>query len=249
MEGPSIVIACEELAPFLRRKIDSASGSALFASELKGRRLKQCFSWGKHLVLVGNNFSLRIHFLMFGSYRINDPRVNRFPKLELKIGADKIFFYSCAIKKIPGDIRHTYDSSIDLMSKKWSGTKARHAIARHPKAEVADILMDQTIFAGFGNIIKNEVLFRLKMHPETLVEELSPAQASALVAEAHRYSLQFYRWKKANVLKRNWLIFRKRTCPECGGAVTKRPTGKLKRMSHFCENCQAQLDSHQRMAA
>ena len=30
---------------------------------------------------------------------------------------------------------------------------------------VCDALLDQTVFAGVGNIIKNEVLFRTGVHP------------------------------------------------------------------------------------
>jgi endonuclease-8 len=103
---------------------------------------------------------------------------------------------------------------------------------------VCDVLMDQEIFSGIGNIIKNEVLFKLRIHPETRAGELSPKEQGELVKEARKYALQFYKWKKSGELKRNWKIFRKKRCPRCDLPVQKRPTGKGKRLSHFCRSCQ-----------
>jgi endonuclease-8 len=124
------------------------------------------------------------------------------------------------------------------MSKKWNDLAALKKIRNHPESEAADILMDQNIFSGLGNIMKNETLFRLLMHPEVKIGQLGAPRQRALVREAHAYAWQFYEWKKAHVLKRNWQIMRKKTCPRCGGKVTKKPTGKLKRLSHFCRRCQ-----------
>jgi endonuclease-8 len=98
--------------------------------------------------------------------------------------------------------------------------------------------MDQNIFSGLGNIMKNEILFNLSMHPRTKVEQLTAARQRALVAEAESYAWRFYEWKKINQLKRNWKIMRKRICPTCGRKVKKQPTGKLQRLSHFCSFCQ-----------
>jgi endonuclease-8 len=239
MEGPSIVIACEELAPFFKREITLARGTArLPLTQLKGSRLLKAKSWGKHLWLEFSSLSLRIHFLMFGSYRINNPRENRTPKLELKIGDDRIYFYSCAIKVQTQSFKETYDTSRDLMSPNWDVQQARAAVRARSESEVCDVLMDQDIFAGLGNIMKNEILFNLRMHPQARVKQLTPARLRALVKEAEAYAWQFYEWKKINQLKRNWKIMRKRACPVCGRKVQKKPTGKLARISHFCRHCQ-----------
>jgi endonuclease VIII len=235
MEGPSLVIATEEFAPYFGLKVNSAEGTAkLPFSKIKGQKLVNARSWGKHFILVFEKTTLRIHFLMFGSYRINNPRENRIPKMELRFGKDRVYFYSCAIKILEEDVDDLYDWSVDTMSDEWSTPKALKKVQSHPEAMVCDILMDQTVFSGVGNIIKNEVLFRQRLHPETRIEELSPKAQKALVKDTRDYCHQFYEWKKANVLKRNWQIMRKKKCPVCGKAVTKRPTGKLKRISFYC---------------
>jgi endonuclease-8 len=239
MEGPSLVIAREEFEKFGRRKVDSATGTLpLDFKRLKGARFLRARSWGKHFLLEFDRMVLRVHFLMFGSYRIDDPREDREPKLSLRFGGERVDFYTCAIRELDGDPDEIYDWSTDVMSDEWDPKRALRAIRAKPEMEVADALMDQAIFTGVGNIIKNEVLYRLRLHPETPVGALSAAMQRRLVAEARRYCFQFYEWKKAGVLKRNWLIFRKRKCPECGSAVIKRPTGKGERFSHWCPVCQ-----------
>lgn len=240
MEGPSLKIACEELRPFLKKRIVAVRGTPKVLSiGFRGKVFRSARSWGKHLLLTFDDFTIRIHFLMFGSYRIDDPRPNRIPKLELRFSKGTVYFYSCAIKCLEEPVSKIYDVEKDLMSSHWNARKALSALRDQPDAEVADVLMDQEIFAGLGNIIKNEVLFRRGFHPQSRVKELTSAQQRALVKDAHVYSWIFYEWKKKNELKRHWQIFRKRKCPVCGSGVKKRKTGKLDRVSHYCLGCQS----------
>ena len=238
MEGPSLVIAREEFQPFLGKKMDRVTGSAKAWTVLKGQKLKSVKTWGKHFLLIFQDTTLRIHFLMFGSYRIDDPRKNRIPKLQLTVGDHEIYFYSCAIKQIEGPLRSAYDWSVDPMSPQWDAKRARKKLKQKPLAQVCDLLMDQSIFSGVGNIMKNEILFRMRLQPQSLVHALSAAERNRLVREAETYSWQFYAWKKVGQLKRNWQIFRKKNCPRCEKKVTKRSTGKLERSSFFCSRCQ-----------
>jgi endonuclease VIII len=239
MEGPSLVIATEELAPYVGQKVLSVGGKDWRSFlAIKNQKLRTVQSWGKHLILNFENVTLRIHFLMFGSYSVNKPRPNRKAKLVLTFpSGEKIYFYSCAIKEIDKELDKLYDWSVDIMSKCWNSRKALAKVRELPNEMVCDVLMDQNIFAGVGNIIKNEVLYRLHIHPETRIGQIPMAEQSALVHEAHLYSRQFYEWKKKNQLKRHWLIFRKKTCP-LGQPVIKRATGKGQRISYYCENCQ-----------
>jgi endonuclease VIII len=247
MEGPSLVIAKEEFSPFLRGKLKDVEGNAKFGLEkLEGAKFVAVESWGKHFLLsfeTGRGkkkeiLHLRIHFLMFGSYRIDNPRENRFPRMAYSIGKTRFYFYSCGIRPIDQEVLDAYDWSIDLMSRKWNHKQAVQSVKAKSETMICDVLMDQNIFAGLGNIIKNEVLYRLLLHPELKVKDLTPKQLDKLVSEAHNYSHQFYEWKKINQLKRHWLIFRKKDCPFKHGKLVKEPTGKLQRFSHYCPVCQ-----------
>ena len=172
-------------------------------------------SWGKHFILVFDSFALRIYFLTFGSYRINIPCENRDPKLRLQIADDEILFYSCANKKNDFHVEKNYDWSSDLMSKKWNAKKALQALAKRENEMVCDLLLDQAIFSGLGNIMKNETRFRLRLHPETRYANLSTEQKQGFVRGARVYARLFYKWKKLNVLKKSWQVFRKAKCPCC----------------------------------
>jgi endonuclease-8 len=194
-------------------------------------------SWGKHFLICFAGFTVRIHFLMFGSYRVNETK-DAVPRLSLSFQNGQFNVYSCAIKVFEEDPDEVYDWSADVMSDAWSPRKALKRVREKPEACVSDLLLDQDIFAGVGNIIKNEVLFRIKVHPESLAGLLSPKQRSQLVKEARAYSFDFYEWKKIYQLKKHWLVYNKKTCPRCKIPLIKRPTGLGQRRSFFCENCQ-----------
>ena len=212
MEGPSLVI-CKEETGFLKgRKILRASGSAAIDfTRLENKRVKAIRSFGKHLLIQFNSFTIRIHFLMFGSYRVNERR-ERAPKLSLEFEGDELNFYSCAITVIEEDLDDVYDWSADVTSKRRDPAKARRKLKKFPDMNIGDALLDQTIFAGVGNIIKNEVLYRISVHPESVVGALPPRKLTALINEARHYSFDFYEWKKLFVLRKHWQIYKKKKC-------------------------------------
>ncbi len=83
-EGPSIVILREEVAGFTGRRIERAEGSAgLDKARLVGQTVRSFRSWGKHFLIELDEVSLRVHLLLFGSYRINE-RKDTAPRLSLR---------------------------------------------------------------------------------------------------------------------------------------------------------------------
>ena len=240
MEGPSLVILKEELSRFCGKQISHASGlSKINYEQITGRKIKAFKSWGKHfLIVIGNSLAIRVHFLMFGSYRVNERKETE-PRLRLQFeNGDEINFYTTAVSLIDEPLDQRYDWSVDVMNEAWDAKKARKKLKQLPDMNVGDALLDQNIFSGVGNIIKNEVLFRIHVHPDSNVGALPPRKLTALIAEAKQYSFDFYEWKKEFTLKKHWLIFTKRRCPRCNLAAIKAYTGKTKRRSFFCTNCQ-----------
>src|SRR5438045_91696 len=239
MEGPSLVILKEEIKSFIGKKILEVSGNTKIEKErFKNKTVRDFKSWGKHFLICFDNFFVRIHFLMFGSYRINETKEDRTPRLSLAFKNGEINFYTCSVKIVEEDPDEVYDWEVDVMSDKWNPKKALASLKKMKEAMVCDALLNQNVFAGVGNIIKNEVLFRIKVHPESLVGTLKPKQLKDLIEEARKYSFDFYEWKKIYQLRKHWLIYKKRKCPRCNIPVTARHTGKGNRYSFFCENCQ-----------
>jgi len=239
MEGPSLVILKEEINAFKGKKILTVSGNTTIEKErLKNKTVRDFKSWGKHFLICFDDFFVRIHFLMFGSYRINEKKEEKVPRLSLVFKNGEINFYTCSVKILENDPDEVYNWDVDVMSDEWDPKKALASLKNMKDTMVCDALLDQNIFAGVGNIIKNEVLFRIKVHPERLTGELKSKQLKNLIEEARNYSFDFYKWKKIYQLRKHWLIYKKRKCPSCKGPVTAKHTGKGKRYSFFCENCQ-----------
>jgi endonuclease VIII len=237
-EGPSIVILKEELMPFRGKKVLEVSGNAgIDIDRLLNKKVEDFKSWGKHFILCFRNFFLRVHMLMWGTYRVNE-RKDAPPRLRLRFKNGEVNFYTCSIKMHEGHPDEMYDWETDVMSEAWNEKKALKTVKSHGHELATDILLNQGIFAGVGNIIKNEVLFRIKVHPESVIEYLPPRKLKELVAEARNYSFDFYRWKKVYELKKNWLIYKKKTCPRCKIPVTRTWLGQTDRLTCYCSNCQ-----------
>lgn len=241
-EGPSIVILKEEAMQFKGKTvIDVVGNTKVDVAQLKNKKITDLKSWGKHFLICFKDITVRIHMLMFGSYRINE-RKDAAPRLGFSFKKGELNFYTCSVRLIEGDINEVYDWSADVLSEQWDAAKARKKLKAHPDMLVADALLDQNIFAGVGNIIKNEVLFRIKVHPKSKVGALPPRKLTELINEARNYSFDFLEWKKAYVLKKHWLVHTKKICPRCHIQVIKEYVGKTNRRTFFCNNCQVLYD-------
>jgi len=237
-EGPSIVILKEAVQAFKGKKLLAIAGNTkIELPDLVGQPVKDFKSWGKHFLICFPKHSIRIHFMLFGSYRINEKKESP-ERLSLQFPNGELNFYACSVKLLDDDPDKIYDWTADVMNRSWNPRKARIKLKKVPKTMVCDALLDQSIFSGVGNIIKNEVLFRIRVHPETRIGKIPSKKLSALVKEARDYSFDFLEWKKAFVLKKHWLIHTKKTCPRCDLPAIKKYTGKTKRRSFFCTNCQ-----------
>jgi endonuclease VIII len=239
-EGPSIVILREEAQRFTGKTIVRAEGNtwALDRASLEGREIEAMRSFGKQFLIVLPDTAIRIHFLLFGSYRISERKESK-PRLSLQFGdGEELNFYACSVRQIDRDLDAAYDWSADVMAPEWDPRKARKKLRAAPDMLVCDALLDQDIFAGVGNIIKNEVLFRIRLHPLSTVGALPAPKLRQLVEQARQYSFDFLEWKKQFVLKEHWLAHRKSICPRCQLPFIKAKLGRTRRPTFYCEGCQ-----------
>ncbi len=237
-EGPSIVILKELAAPFKGRKVIAVAGNSKVEKDrARGERVVGFKSWGKHFLICFGGFAIKIHFMLFGSYRINEEREVE-PRLSLKFKNGTMNFYACSVKILDGSLDEIYDWSADVMSDSWDAKAAKSKLLQKPETLVCDALLDQNIFAGSGNIIKNEVLFRIRTHPKSATGALPARKLSEMIREVRNYSFDFLKWKKAYVLRKHWLAHTKRTCVRCNIPLIKEYMGKQNRRTFFCERCQ-----------
>lgn len=255
MEGPSLVILREELRPFVGKPVIEVSGNTtLEVAHFAGQKLTWVKTWGKQAFFRIGKQTLRVHFLLWGSYSINAPKFERkprgagndrelppklrSPRLHLKFAEGDVYFYACSMRFFAEKLEEVYDWRVDVMSRKWDAIHVRSLVKAQPAAYVTDVLLDQNIFAGVGNIIKNEVLWNLQMHPLKRVKDLKRRELTALVDEAHNYSHQFYRWKKRYVLRKHWNVYHKGVCPRDEAKLVRKIMGKRERYTFYCPVCQ-----------
>jgi endonuclease-8 len=248
MEGPSLHLAAEQLQPFAGRRIESVSGNSKIGIErLSGMKVLDIFAWGKHLVFQFETFALRVHFMLWGTFAATvqgksvtgDYRRAGPPRLVLNFPNGEITIWAASVKFVEDpDAKGAYDFSADVMADEWNGRAALAKIRTFPRVEIADVLLDQAIFGGVGNIIKNEVLFRTRVSPFAKVRDIPARKLRAIVADARTFSFRFLELRRVFSLRKNLEIYRRSVCPRCGGKVERRVHGQRARRSFFCLKCQ-----------
>ena len=240
-EGPSILLLKQTIVPlFNKKKILKAFGNAkIDMTQLMGKKIIEIRSWGKQLLIFTEDQVIRVHLLMFGSYSLDkNYRHAKSLRLALQVPKHTIYFYTCSVKLLQRDAEQLYDWKADVLSDEWDPLKARKKLKTISKTMICDALLDQQIFSGVGNIIKNEVLYRIKVHPENLIKNIPSLKLSALIREARNYSFDFLKWKKKFTLKKHWLAHTKKICLQCNLPIIKKYCGKTKRRTFFCPGCQ-----------
>ena len=247
-EGPSLRLAAEQLRPFIGRRIKAVGGNSRIGIErLRHRRVDEIFAWGKHLVFQCGDVALRVHFLLWGTFAATvrgqsvtgDYRRTGPPRLVLTFSNGEITIWSASLRFVDGrDVRASYDFTVDVMAPEWDPRAAARRVRQHPAASIADLLLDQSIFAGVGNIIKNEVLFRTRTSPFAKVRDLSSRRVRAIVDDARTFSFRFLELRRAFALRKSLEIYGKSACAACGGKVSRRIHGTRQRRSFFCQACQ-----------
>jgi endonuclease-8 len=237
-EGPSIIILKEAVQQFKGQKVIAAScnNNSLDADILPGQTVIDFKSWGKHFLICFPQFTIRIHMMMFGTYRINK-HTEKPPRLHLKFINGELNFYACLLQLITQPLDEVYDWSSDVLNEHWDTNKAIRKIKAIPGLLACDALMDQQLFSGVGNIIKNEVLFRSRIHPKSLVNAMPPKKMKEMIIETVKYSFEFLEQKKAGTLKKNWQAYNKKECPRNHIPFKKENTGRSHRLSFYCEEC------------
>lgn len=121
-----------------------------------------------------------------------------------------------------------------------------HASLLRCRRQLKPLLLDQAFLAGLGNIYTDEALFLARLHPLTSAQDLTFAQAEALLASIRQVLQEGIRHHGASI---DWVYrggdfqnyFRvyQRTgqpCLVCGAPLQRILVGQ--RSTHFCPNCQ-----------
>ena len=99
------------------------------------------------------------------------------------------------------------------------------------ETEIGDVLLDQQVVCGIGNIWRSETLFVSRLHPRrTLVSIDRPALCGCFVAASRLMK---------SAVRSNCVYQRaRRPCLRCGTAITSARMGVNARTAYWCPRCQ-----------
>jgi endonuclease-8 len=101
--------------------------------------------------------------------------------------------------------------------------------------QIGEVLLDQRVLAGIGNIYKCEGCWSARIDPWHPLSELDDEDLRRLVIEIGglmRYGVETGRTPRS--------IYRRsgRPCPRCGRPISSRGQGDANRTTYWCESCQ-----------
>jgi endonuclease VIII len=143
----------------------------------------------------------------------------------------------------------------DLLGAEFAEDEAKARLLAHGDQEIANVLLNQRVMAGLGNVYKSEVLFACGVHPFRLVRTLAPAEVECILDRAQRfleanakhgadngmvtYSGQRRTTRADDPGARLWVYRRQaKECRRCGAAILMRRQGTGARSTYWCPVCQ-----------
>lgn len=236
-EGPSILHLKNQLLPFKNKVVKKAGGyGPMPTAWIKGKKITDIKTWGKHLLLVFSNGTVKIHLGLFGDVLVNErKKVNRSFFLEFARG--EINGYVVKASKLEKPLKEIYDWRTDIMSAEFDAGFVKTLLKQKAGKPIDDVLMDQQIFSGVGNKIRNEALYRAGIHPLSITGKIPAVKISKLIREVVRYAKAFFKQLQKNGAHNDFEVYQQEYAAD-GSEVTMKILSKTKRKLFFSEHHQ-----------
>ena len=218
---------------------------------LVGKRFLEADSLGKNILLFfSDGIAVRLHLMMFGAihiYDIEEPLLKPKERVRLMLtgGKRKLVVYNAPVVEVDYRERILQKLKMDLgpdpLSSEWNKSKAVENILSRPEQKIGVALLDQSVIAGVGNILRNEILFRAKVHPERPIASLSLQEVERIVNYAEGLSREFLDHKIQGMGIRDLLFVYNRFsgfCKVCGHPIKFYMQKPINRKTFVCEGCQ-----------
>jgi endonuclease-8 len=221
-----------------------------FPERLAGRALLAADAHGKHLLLrFEEGLTLHSHLRMTGSwavYRVGQ-RWRRAPRrawLVMRSGEREVVQFDGPVLELMSDARARRDPRLASLGQDVLGESFDHArFLRRLRAveetrPVGEVILDQRVVAGIGNVWKAESCFAARVDPWRPVGRVSDEEAVAIVQFARaqmRESAALDGWSE-----RPRAVYgrREEPCPRCGTPLRQRGQGDDNRTTFWCPGCQ-----------
>lgn len=219
-------------------------------NELLGKKFTGAESFGKNILLFLNGVAIRLHLMMFGAIHVygrNEPLLKPMERVRLMLTGEgrKLVVYNAPIVEIGklSEIINGLKANLgpDPLSSEWSEDRAIENILKHPDEKIGVLLLNQSVIAGVGNILRNEILFRAGVNPERKVGELSMEEIHKIIYYTKNLSEEFLNLKiQGRGIKELLKVYNRFSgfCMACGGPIKFYRQKPINRKTFVCTNCQ-----------
>lgn len=128
------MLLVESATQFVGRRVLASEGNSKQPIDrLRNRVVRDVRSWGKHFLLDFGSFWVRVHFGLFGSWRVDVDDDPRKPRLRLQFTKGQaLAFYACSVQLFEGSLADNYEWSADVMNPVWDAKGARAKLRTMP---------------------------------------------------------------------------------------------------------------------
>lgn len=236
-EGPAILYLKQQLLPFKGKVVKKSGGYGKMPTAwLEKKKLSDILTWGKHILFVFSNGTVRVHLGLFGELLVNETKkVN--PSFYLHFATGEVNGYVVRAQKLDKPLNEIYDWKVDILSTKFSPAHVKQLLKGQSAKTIDDVLMNQEIFSGVGNKIRNEALYRAGIHPQSITGKIPAAKITALINEVVKYAKLFYKNLQKTGDNHSFQVYQQEYAAD-GSEVTMKVLPRSKRKIYFSEHRQ-----------
>src|SRR5271165_1636133 len=159
---------------------------------LTGRVIEKVEPRGKWLLMYfSGDLILVTHMLMSGSWHIYRQgekwqRSRRHMRIVVATESSEAVAFNVPVAEFHTSRSLERQTSIprlgpDLLGATFSSGDAATRLRAHPEEEIANVLLNQQVVAGIGNVFKSEICFACAVHPFRLVASLTDTEVESLL--------------------------------------------------------------------
>jgi endonuclease-8 len=235
-EGDSLHRAARRLQVLVGEKVEAEAPhprGAAVAALVDGRKLVSARAVGKNLLLgFDGGMVVRSHLRMRGRWSVvpaGSKRVGR-PWLVLRGRAHEGVLWNGPVLEL--ERGRTARLGPDILTERVEAGRLRLLDQRR---ELGEVLLDQRVVAGIGNVWRAEALWHARVSPWRVVGDAPDEDLQLVLDDAARLmhaSLDGARPRRA--------VYRRagRPCPRCGTRISSRGQGDDNRIAYWCPGCQ-----------
>ena len=214
-----------------------------------GEEIVDVSARGKHLLIdFDGGLTLETHMKMTGSWHLYRPGERwRKPRdfLRVLVGVEDweaVCFSAPVVKLVPRSEAGRKDLGPDLCVE---GVDLDAAIERArtiaaPTDEIADVLLDQRLAAGIGNVYKSEVLWALRVSPFSPLSDIDDDTLRGLYDRASRLLRANLHTNRRVTVPGGLAVYDRagRPCRRCATHISRVAQGRHARSPYWCSRCQ-----------